>query len=133
IGDAAHAMNPHVSQGRNQALEDAMVLSEVIAECFRRGDFSKDALSVYESTRRRPVELLQGLADELVFFWNAGDPFRTWLRDRVFYILNKNIRLRYKMLAQVAGLEDQPYSLLDRFMAAGFVPDPKAQQWQSRT
>ncbi|MGH7273610.1 MAG: FAD-dependent oxidoreductase, partial [Nitrospiria bacterium] len=45
MGDAAHAMNPHVSQGRNQALEDAMVLSEVVAECFRQGDFSKDALS----------------------------------------------------------------------------------------
>ena len=133
IGDAAHAMNPHVSQGRNQALEDAMVLSEVIAECFHRGDFSRGALSAYESTRRRPVEVLQGLADELVFFWNAGDPFRTWLRDRVFHILNKNMRLRYKMLAQVAGLEDQPYSLLDRFMAVGFVPDPRAHQWQWRT
>ena len=110
-----------------------MVLSEVIAECFHRGDFSRGALSAYESTRRRPVEVLQGLADELVFFWNAGDPFRTWLRDRVFHILNTNMRLRYKMLAQVAGLEDQPYSLLDRFMAVGFVPDPRAHQWQRRT
>lgn len=129
IGDAAHAMNPHVSQGRNQALEDALVLSEVIAECFRRGDFSAGALSAYESTRRRTVELLQRLADEQVFFWNAGDPIRTWLRDRVFRTLNHNFRLRYRMLAQVAGLEARPLGFLDRLMAAGFFPDARANQW----
>jgi 2-polyprenyl-6-methoxyphenol hydroxylase-like FAD-dependent oxidoreductase len=129
MGDAAHAMNPHASQGRNQALEDAMVLTEVISDCFRRGDFSLSSLSVYESIRRRPVERLQRLADEEVFFWNAGDPIRTWLRDRVFSVLDRNTRLRYKMLAQVAGVEVQPYTLLDYLKAAGFMPDMRADHW----
>src|SRR5207237_485987 len=37
IGDAAHAMNPHASQGRMQAMADAMVLADVIMKCRRRG------------------------------------------------------------------------------------------------
>ncbi|MDC4226010.1 MAG: FAD-dependent monooxygenase [Candidatus Manganitrophus sp.] len=43
IGDAAHAMNPHVAQGRNTAMEDGLVLAEVLEECFRKGDFSAEA------------------------------------------------------------------------------------------
>ena len=129
MGDAAHAMNPHVSQGRNQALEDAMVLSEVIMECFKRGDFSQKALLAYEDTRRVTVERFQRLADRQVFFWNAGDPIRTGLRDRVFRTLDQNARLRYRMLAQVAGLEVRPYDLLDYLQAAGLLPDVRAHQW----
>ena len=129
MGDAAHAMNPHVSQGRNQALEDAVVLSEVITECFKRSDFSQNALLAYENTRRGPVERLQRLADEQVFFWNAGDPVRTWLRDRAFRTLDHNDRLRYRMLAQVAGLGSQPYSLLDYLKVSGFSSDARAHQW----
>ncbi|MCI0528422.1 MAG: FAD-dependent monooxygenase [Nitrospira sp.] len=129
MGDAAHAMNPHVSQGRNQALEDAMVLTDVITNCFQRGDFSQNSLFVYEATRRRLVERLQRLADEEVFFWNAGDPIRTWLRDRVFCVLDRNSRLRYKTLAQVAGVNMQPFTLLDYLKAAGFLPDTRADDW----
>ncbi|QRK06859.1 FAD-dependent oxidoreductase [Archangium violaceum] len=32
IGDAAHAMTPHISQGAGMAVEDAVVLSELLAE-----------------------------------------------------------------------------------------------------
>ncbi len=106
-----------------------MVLTEVIADCFRRGNFSRESLSAYEWTRRGSVERLQRLADEEVFFWNAGDPIRTWLRDRVFCVIDRNARLRYKMLAQVAGIEVKPYTLLDYLKAAGFLPDMRADHW----
>jgi len=33
IGDAAHAMNPHASQGRMQAMVDAMALSDLLPGC----------------------------------------------------------------------------------------------------
>jgi hypothetical protein len=75
------------------------------------------------------VERLQRLADEEVFFWNAGDPIRTWLRDRVFGVIDRNARLRYKMLAQVAGIEVKPYTLLDYLKAGGFLPDTRADHW----
>ncbi len=128
MGDAAHAMNPHASQGRNQAMEDALALDAVIQRCFESGDFTWKALRSYEDSRRESVERLQRLADQQVMIWNAGDPVRTWLRDRVFRVIDRNPRLRYKMLSQVAGLDSRPYALLDYVKAAGFLPDPSAQR-----
>ena len=71
--------------------------------------------------------MLQRLADEQVLFWNTGNPFFAFLRDRVFRTLDRNPRLRYRVLATTAGLRTTPpFSLLDRMMAAGFLPDPRA-------
>jgi 2-polyprenyl-6-methoxyphenol hydroxylase-like FAD-dependent oxidoreductase len=51
IGDAAHAASPSTAQGASLALEDAVIL----AQCLRDQAVS-DALSVYESLRRKRVE-----------------------------------------------------------------------------
>jgi len=124
IGDAAHAMNPHASQGRMQAMVDAMVLADVIESCVSDGDWSAQHLSVYEKTRRSHVTMLQRLADQQVFYWNTGNPFIAFLRDRVFQTLDRNARLRYQVLSTTAGLrKTAPFSLTDRMIAAGFLPD----------
>ncbi|OLB24857.1 MAG: monooxygenase [Nitrospirae bacterium 13_2_20CM_2_63_8] len=127
IGDAAHAMNPHASQGRMQAMADAMSLAEVIPTCLERGDWSAAALAPFERSRRPQVAMLQRLSDEQVLFWNTGNPLLAYLRDRVFKTLDRNQRLRYRVLAATAGLLDRPpFSLLDRLMAVGLLPDPRA-------
>jgi 2-polyprenyl-6-methoxyphenol hydroxylase-like FAD-dependent oxidoreductase len=127
IGDAAHAMNPHASQGRMQAMMDAMTLADLIPGWLQDGDLSAERLRTFEQTRRPHVEMLQRLADEQVLFWNTGNPVIALLRDRVFRTLDRNPRLRYRMLATTAGLRaEPPFSLLDRIMAAGFLPDPRA-------
>jgi 2-polyprenyl-6-methoxyphenol hydroxylase-like FAD-dependent oxidoreductase len=127
IGDAAHAMNPHASQGRMQAMEDAMVLAELIPSALERGDYSAAMLGTYERRRRPQVDMLQRLADEQVFFWNTGNPLLAWLRDRVFRTLEHNRRLRYAVLATTAGLRTTPpFTLRDRLIAAGLLPDPHA-------
>jgi 2-polyprenyl-6-methoxyphenol hydroxylase-like FAD-dependent oxidoreductase len=124
IGDAAHAMNPHASQGRMQAMVDAMSLAEIIPSCLAEGDCSASRLNVYETARRPQVNMLQRLADQQVFFWNTGNPFVAWLRDRVFTTLDRNVRLRHQVLSTTAGLrQTAPFSLLDRVIAAGFLPD----------
>jgi 6-methylpretetramide 4-monooxygenase len=129
IGDAAHAMNPHASQGRMQAMADAMALAEVIGRCRETGDWSAEALASYERARRPQVEMLQRLADEQTFFWNAADPVRCFLRDRVFRGLDRNARLRYQALTATAGLRTTPpLTWMDKLMAAGFLPDPQADQ-----
>ena len=74
IGDAAHGMNPHASQGRMQAMVDALTLAAVIESCMEKGDWSAAALYPFESKRRPHVTMLQRLADEEVFFWNTGNP-----------------------------------------------------------
>ncbi len=127
IGDAAHAMNPHASQGRMQAMVDAMTLAEVLGRSLERNDCSATSLREYEQRRRPQVDMLQRLADEQVLFWNAGHPILAALRDRVFRTLDRNARLRYAVLETTAGLRSRPpFGWLDRLIAAGFLPDPRA-------
>jgi 6-methylpretetramide 4-monooxygenase len=132
IGDAAHAMNPHASQGRMQAMEDAMALAEIIPDCLQRGDFSAKALAIFEARRRPHVEMLQRLADQQVIFWNTANPMIAALRNRVFRTLDGNARLRYKVLTTTAGLRrEAPFTLLDRLIAAGLLPEFHRQAAQS--
>ena len=129
IGDAAHGMNPHASQGRMQAMVDATVLADLIPACLAEDNFQASRLKTFERERRPKVEMLQRLADEEAFFWNTGNPVLAWLRNRVFSTIDRNRRLKYRVLTATAGLrETPPFGLLDRFLALGFVPDPRADQ-----
>lgn len=124
IGDAAHAMNPHVSQGRMQAMVDAMTVADLAPDWLARGDVSAGALAEFERRRRPQVTMLQRLADEQVVFWNTGNPVLMLLRDRVFRTLDGHRRLRYAVLETTAGLRAQPpFGVWDRIVAGGFVPD----------
>ena len=129
IGDAAHAMNPHVSQGRMQAMQDAVALSRVAQGCLAKGDCSATSLVAFERERRLYVEMLQRLGDEQTFFWNSTNPVIQFTVDRVLSTLDDNARLRYQVLTTTAGLRQQsPFSLTDRLVAVGLFPD-----WQSKT
>lgn len=127
IGDAAHAMNPHASQGRMQAMVDAMTLADLLPDCLDARDCSAARLKRFEITRRPQVTMLQKLADEQVVYWNTANPVIACLRDRVFRTLDGNARLRYRVLSTTAGLrQTPPFGTIDRLMAAGFLPDPSA-------
>lgn len=127
IGDAAHAMNPHASQGRMQAMVDAMALSDLLPGCLADQDYSAARLKEFERARRPHVTMLQRLADQQVFYWNTGNPVVAFLRDRVFQTLDRNERLRYQVLSTTAGLRTTaPFNLIDRVIAAGFLPDIRA-------
>jgi 6-methylpretetramide 4-monooxygenase len=129
IGDAAHAMNPHASQGRMQAMVDAMVLADLLPACLADNDCSAARLKPYEAARRPHVTMLQRLADQQVFYWNTGNPVVAYLRDRVFQTLDRNPRLRYQVLATTAGLRTTaPFNLIDRVIAAGLLPDLRANE-----
>jgi 2-polyprenyl-6-methoxyphenol hydroxylase-like FAD-dependent oxidoreductase len=124
IGDAAHAMNPHASQGRMQAMVDAMALSDLLPGCLGDKDCSATRLHAFERARRPQVTMLQQLADQQVFYWNTGNPVVAFLRDRVFQTLDRNARLRYQVLSTTAGLRvTPPFSGIDRMIAAGLFPD----------
>jgi 2-polyprenyl-6-methoxyphenol hydroxylase-like FAD-dependent oxidoreductase len=127
LGDAVHAMNPHVAQGRNQAMEDAMALGEVLETCFAKGDFTKAALYPYEERRRPQAECLQRLGDELTLVWNSGFAPLVWLRERIFHQIQENPRLQYTTLATVAGLHSKRYSFSDRLKAIGLLKERKRQ------
>ena len=127
MGDAAHGMNPHASQGRMQAMVDALTLASVLEDCQRKQDWSAKSLEPFEAARRSHITMLQQLADEEVFFWNTGNPILGMLRDRVFRTMDTNRRLQYQVLSATAGLRSTaPFGWLDRFQAAGLLPDPRA-------
>lgn len=58
IGDAAHAMRPHLGQGGCQALIDAAVLARLL----RQTDSPAAAFSAFESLRRGPARRVVGLS-----------------------------------------------------------------------
>lgn len=122
MGDAAHAMNPHVAQGRNQALEDATLLMDLIDEALIKKDFSAGRFKSYEKERRPMVEALQKQADEMCLFWNTGFGPMMWLRDRVFRGMDRNLRLQLKVLEMTGGLSEKSFTVLDRLAAAGLIP-----------
>ena len=129
IGDAAHGMNPHASQGRMQAMVDAVKLADILEGCREKNDWSASALRAFETVRRSQVTMLQRLADEEVFFWNTGNPLLSYLRDRVFHTIDHNRRLQYQVLTATAGLRDTPpFGWLDRLQAAGLLSDRHADQ-----
>jgi 2-polyprenyl-6-methoxyphenol hydroxylase-like FAD-dependent oxidoreductase len=133
IGDAAHAMNPHASQGRMQAMVDAVALSDLLPGCLADRDYSAARLKAFERVRRPQITMLQRLADQQVFYWNTGNPVVAFLRDRVFQTLDRNARLRYQVLSTTAGLRTTaPFDLIDRMIAAGFLPDLRADESSSR-
>lgn len=114
LGDAAHSVNPHVAQGKNLALEDALCLADQVSGELAGGAIRPIRLHAYERARRPPAEALRQLGDELVLFWNAGNPVLTALRDRAFRGLGRNARLRRRVTASIAGLGDFPLSPWDR-------------------
>lgn len=58
LGDAAHPMLPHLGQGANQALEDAVVLATLLAARTSPADVPR-ALAVYEGMRRDQTARVQ--------------------------------------------------------------------------
>jgi hypothetical protein len=47
----------------------------------------------------------------------------------VFQTLDRNARLRYQVLSTTAGLRTMPpFNLIDRVIAAGFLPDVRANE-----
>lgn len=80
IGDAAHAMLHHQGQGANSAVIDAGVL----ADCIVEADSVAEALALYTSKRKEPVQELQRISRES---WNAESAGETAFpeKDKIDY------------------------------------------------
>ena len=129
IGDAAHAMNPHASQGRMQAMVDAMALSDLLPGCLADQDYSAARLSAFEQARRPHVTMLQRLADQQVFYWNTANPMVAFLRDRVFQTLDQERTASLSSPVDHGGVtDDAAFIGIDRVIAAGFLPDLHANE-----
>ncbi|KAH8590058.1 FAD binding domain protein [Bisporella sp. PMI_857] len=79
IGDAAHAMQPHASQGVSMALEDIALLSKVLKS---GGHSLQDTFRKYEETRRPRVEEMHKSAERNGSVRKKIGPWRLWLNEQ---------------------------------------------------
>ncbi|KFZ09075.1 hypothetical protein V502_08965 [Pseudogymnoascus sp. VKM F-4520 (FW-2644)] len=78
IGDAAHAMQPHASQGVSMALEDIALLSKLL----KSGAQSlQKTFGIYDEKRRPRVEEMQKTADRNGSVRKRIGPWRLWLNE----------------------------------------------------
>lgn len=114
LGDAAHGVNPHTAQGQNLALEDALCLATAASAHLDKGRVPPAVLARYETERRPAACAMQRLGDELVLFWNAGNPALTTLRDMAFKGLSRNPELRLRVTEEIGGLRGESLSPWER-------------------
>ncbi len=81
VGDAAHAMSPAGGQGASLALEDAMLLGQLVAERTRP---LEDSFARFERLRRARAEAMvaRGYENDQRSLKELG-AFGMWMRDRV--------------------------------------------------
>ncbi|KAH8695661.1 FAD binding domain protein [Talaromyces proteolyticus] len=79
IGDAAHAMQPHASQGVSMALEDVFLLSNSL----KSHRSLSDVFNVYEEKRRPRVDMFYKTAERNGDMRKKMSPFRFWIQEQV--------------------------------------------------
>ena len=100
VGDAAHAMTPNLGQGAAQAMEDAWVLAEALAQ--NKKDIPR-ALETYERRRRERVERVVKQSWLMGRAAHIRHPALRWLRNRYLRRIPEK-RLEQDMLWLYQGI-----------------------------
>ena len=78
IGDAAHTCSPAGAIGVSVAVATAIVAAEVIRDCFRKNDFSKQALGKIQEIREPEVLEIHRMQETFSGLLRRGSP---WMRN----------------------------------------------------
>jgi 2-polyprenyl-6-methoxyphenol hydroxylase-like FAD-dependent oxidoreductase len=101
IGDAAHAMSPHLAQGINLALVDAWRL----AACLRAAGSVPTAFAAFRAAQRAYLRYYATVTWFLSPFFQSDWGLLGWGRDRVLPLLPRVPIVRRQMLLTVTGLK----------------------------
>lgn len=79
IGDAAHGISPHIGQGASLALEDTVVIAELLKS---HKDYGT-AFQIFQSERQPRVEKIIKSARKIGDTKTKTNPIAAWFRDRL--------------------------------------------------
>ena len=104
IGDAAHTCSPAGAIGVSVAVETAIVTADVIRDCFRRGDFSANALGKIQQIRDNDVRGILKMQERVsALLFPKSEVSRKWIMPFTLFViarlgLFKNIQRRLMVL-----------------------------------
>jgi 2-polyprenyl-6-methoxyphenol hydroxylase-like FAD-dependent oxidoreductase len=101
IGDAAHAMSPHLGQGINLAMVDAWRL----CACLRDADTPGQAFRRFAAAQRDYIRYYAGVTWFLSPFFQSDWRVLAWGRDLALPLLPRLPVVRRQMLMTVCGLK----------------------------
>jgi 2-polyprenyl-6-methoxyphenol hydroxylase-like FAD-dependent oxidoreductase len=89
IGDAAHAVGPHVGQGAALALEDAFVLAKCLRDLFD----PPEAFTTFERLRRRRAERVIAVSRRIGGRKTPAGPLASMVQNLVLpFLLRRSAR-----------------------------------------
>ncbi len=101
LGDAAHATSPHLGQGVNLALQDAVCFAECLASSHGFGDACRN----WVSRRRRQLRYYQQLTRLISPFFQSHGNLLAGLRDFGLPLLGRVPWTRRQMLRTLCGFK----------------------------
>ncbi len=101
IGDSAHTTSPQLGQGANQALIDAVVLADSLAQ----GGGPEEVFRRYAKARRVHVRFYQAASWAMTRFFQSDSNVLPVLRDLMFHPMTRIPWLHGQMLHTLAGLK----------------------------
>jgi 2-polyprenyl-6-methoxyphenol hydroxylase-like FAD-dependent oxidoreductase len=101
LGDAAHAMSPHLGQGINLALLDAWCF----AHCLRGAATPQEAFTSYSRARRAQLNYYATVTYLLSPFFQSDWDILGWGRDLFLPLLPRIPWVKRQMLMTVAGVK----------------------------
>ena len=122
LGDSAHTFHPHAGQGVNLSLQDALVLSQVIADALETGDVSGHRLAAYPAKRRMFADVIGRHAHYTATYALSRNWLIRRLNRRALKKMQKDKKLLKKALQITAGVFTEKPGLIEQARMGGLLP-----------
>lgn len=106
IGDAAHAMLPHLGLGGSMTLEGVPVLSEVVERALRTGDTSAASLKEFQRRRRSRVAYARRVSEMWALSMTSRLPGMRQMRDLNFWRMSRHPEMMEAFLREMGSGEN---------------------------